>query len=124
RGRADLQSEIRFAQGEMWEHAGDRSRAWDCYQDVIGRFANDGPFAVDAVLRCAELLAAGDKKDQVLPMLAGVWARMTKPQQMAPEFRAQSNWFRIGRLYAARLADTGDQRRAAEVSSALGITAP
>jgi hypothetical protein len=119
--RPDLQAEVRFAQGAMWEKAGDRAKAWEAYQDIIARLADDGPFAVEAVRRCAKLLDEGGKKDQVLPLLAGTWSKLKKPGKMAPEFRRQSNWFRVGVLYAARLKDSGSQAKADEVLGTLGV---
>jgi hypothetical protein len=119
--RADLAAEIRFAQGSLWEAAGDRAKAWDCYQDVIKRYADDGPFTVDAARRCERLLKDSGKEREITPMYAALWSRLSKPQSMAPEFQSQSNWFRVGALYAARLESEGQTAKADEMRGKLGL---
>jgi hypothetical protein len=119
--RPDLAAEVRFSQGAMWEKAGDRAKAWECYQDVIKRYADDGPFTVDAARRCERLLKDSDKERDITPMYAALWPRLSKPQSMAPEFQTQSNWFRVGTLYRARLESEGQPSKAEEMRGKLGI---
>jgi len=119
--RPDLAAEIRFAQGSMWEKSGDRARSWDCYQDVIKRYADDGPFTVDAARRCERLLKDSGKDREVAPLYASLWPRLTKPSGAGPEFTAQSNWFQIGALYAARLESDGQASKADEIRGKLGM---
>jgi hypothetical protein len=119
--RPDLASEIRFAQGAMWEQSGDRAKAWDCYQDVIKRFADDGPFTVDAARRCEKLLRDSNKVRDIAPLYAALWPRLTAPKSAAAEFRSQSNWFRIGTLYAATLDRDGQSAQANDIRTKLGI---
>lgn len=121
RQRPDLAAEIRFAQGSMWEKEQDRARAWDCYQDVIQKFADDGPFTVDAARRCEKLLKEADKSRDIAPMYASLWSRLSQPKQMAPEFQTQSNWFRVGMLYAIQLDAAGQGSKADEVRGKLGL---
>lgn len=122
RNRPDLAAEIRFAQGAMWDKAGDRARAWDCFQDVIQKFADDGPFTVEAAERCEKLLKDAGKERDITPMYASLWPRLSRPGTMAPEFQSQSNWFRIGLLYSARLESEGQSARAGEVLGKLGVS--
>lgn len=122
--RPDLAAEIRFSQGAMWEKAGDKAKAWDCYQDIIKRFADDGPFTVDAAARCEKLLKDGSKDKDITPLYGNLWPKLSKPAGMAPEFRTQSNWFRVGSLYAARLESDGNRTKAEEVKDKLGIKEP
>jgi hypothetical protein len=120
--RKDLASEILVAQGEMWLESGDIKRAGQCYEKVIERFPNAGPFVVKALERTEELLIKAGLQRNVTRAYGETWARTEKPSQMAPEFVTQSNWFNIGRIYAARLADAGDTAKSAEVVSQLEKT--
>jgi hypothetical protein len=54
-------------------------------------------------------------------MYAALWSRLSKPQSMAPEFQSQSNWFRVGALYAARLESEGQTAKADEMRGKLGL---
>jgi hypothetical protein len=119
--RPDLAAEVRFSQGEMWEKAGEKSKAWDCYQDVIKRFADDGPFTVDAAHRCEALLKDSGKDKDITPMYASIWTKVAKPADMAPEFRTQSNWFRIGAALADKLDADGNHAKAQEVRDKIGM---
>ncbi len=119
--RPDLAAEIRFAQGAMWDKAGDPAKAWDCYQDVIKRFADAGPFTVDAVKRCEKLLTKAGKEKDILPMYAALWPRLSAPKGAAPEFQSQSNWFRIGLMYSVYLDSGGQSAKAEEVRGKLGV---
>ena len=65
--RPDLVAAARFEQGDDCEAVGDKDGAWKCYQDVIARFPNAGPFMVDAVHRCDRLLHAGGRTRKSCP---------------------------------------------------------
>ena len=54
--RVDLAAEVRMAQAAMWKDAGQPQKAGRCYEDVIVRYANAGPFIVGA-LREAEKIS-------------------------------------------------------------------
>ncbi|MCC6677694.1 MAG: hypothetical protein IT436_11165 [Phycisphaerales bacterium] len=118
--KADLVSEIRLAQGRMWENAGDNKRAWGCYQDVIKKYVNAGPFVVDAVERCEGLLA--DRRNTpgaVVDLYQSAWRAAEKPGSAAPEFRRQSNWYRLGVRYIKKLEAAGKTGEAAKVKQEL-----
>jgi tetratricopeptide (TPR) repeat protein len=120
-GRPDLVANIRFMQGAAYEKAGDRAKAWDTYQDVITRHLNAGPFGVQALLKCEDLLKESGKESQALPMYADAFKRAQKPSSEAPEFRRQSNWFRIGAAYLRLLQVAGREQEAGEVATKLGL---
>jgi hypothetical protein len=118
--RPDLAAEVRFNQGGMWEKSGEKSRAWGCYQEVFLRFANEGPFAVAAASQCERLLRANKKDADVSPMYAELWKRTKRPgASIAPEFKKQSNWYRVGKLYATSLQRDGNTRKASDVREDL-----
>lgn len=118
--RADLVSEIRLLQGQMWEDAHQPAKAWDCYQDVIMKYVNAGPFVVAAVDRCEEMLTGASKTPaEVADLYGSVWRQAQKPTSSAPEFRAQSNWFRLGTKYAERLDRAGKASEAGKVREQL-----
>ena len=47
------------------------------------------------------------------------WKKTQRPKEMAGEFATQSNWYRIGRLYADKLTDAGDNQKAQAVLAEL-----
>ena len=119
--RPDLASQVRLALGEMWELAGDKSKAWDAYQDVIRKFVNEGPYAVSAAGHIEKLLRDNDKADQVPAMYESAYRKAVKPKRGSPEFLRGSNWFQLGYLHAAALMQVGKTREAAAVCAELGI---
>lgn len=118
--RADLVSEIRLAQGRLWEDAGDNKRAWECYQDVVKKYVNAGPFVVEAVERCEGLLE--DRRNTpgaVVSLYESAWRAADKPTSAAPEFRRQSNWYRLGERYIKKLEAAGRSGEARKVRQEL-----
>lgn len=119
--RPDLASEVRLAQGDLWTRAGEKAKAWKAYQEVITRFINEGPFAVDAVRRCELLLREEGKRDEVLKLYQDTFKRAKRPSRVAPEFLRASNWFRLGVAYAQALALAGKEAEARKVLSEIGV---
>lgn len=118
-GRADLAAEIRMAQAEMWLHAGQPRQAGQCYEDVIRRYANAGPFIVTALRKAEQILIEHGEQRRVAALYAQAWARIDRPNDMAGPFTRQSNWYRVGRMYADRLDKAGMPRQAEDVRNAL-----
>jgi hypothetical protein len=117
--RFDLAAEVRFEQGRLWEKAGKLDLAGRCYEDVIERYANAGPFVIDA-LRQAEKLLKDSRRERMIPDLyAKAWSGTKKPDSRAAQFYRQSNWYRIGVAYAKRLSDANRGRDADEVHREL-----
>lgn len=120
--RPDLASAARFRQASMWEKTGDPSKAWDAYNDVAMRFANESPDTVPAVEQMLNLLSRNQRrKENATPMLEKVWKRIRKPDDFAVQFRAQSNWYRVGVLLAREHERNGDTQRAGTVRRRLGM---
>jgi hypothetical protein len=117
--RLDLAAEVRVSQGEMWLAAGDVKQAGMAYEKVITGFANAGPFVINALKRTEELLIKANHPDRVVDLYAQTWARTERPKQMGPEFFTQSNWFKIGKLYVAKLETAGQNDKAAKVRGDL-----
>lgn len=122
RRRPDLVAEVRFNQARAWQKRGERARAWECYRDVALRFADEGPFAADALAQCSAMLFNhGKDAGEALPLCEEVWSRTRKPTRGAPEFTAASNWFQVGSHYAEMLESAGREGQAAQVRKRLGI---
>jgi hypothetical protein len=118
--RKDLAAEVRIAQGELWEKLEQPRKAGKCYEDVLRRFVNDGPFAITALKRTEAMLVETGKESKVVELYASTWQRTQRPQEMAGDFLSQSNWYRIGKLYAAKLAAAGEKEKAADVLKQIG----
>lgn len=120
KARPDLVAEVRFAQGRLWEKHKDLSKAWGCYHDVGTRLANEGPFAVDALRRCEALLYHAGKFGEAVALYENAWKLMKRPGKMAPEFAAQSNWVRVGLIYADVLERAKRAQQAEQVRKQVG----
>lgn len=117
--RADLSAEVRIAQGQTWEALDEPARAGRCYEDVIRRFANDGPFVITALKKTEQMLEAAGKADRVVRLYASTWRSIRPPQRMAGAFATQSNYYQVGMLYADKLDAAGQAEQAAEVREAI-----
>ncbi len=117
--RKDLAAEVRLAQGELWQKMDEPRKAGQRYEDVIRRFVNDGPFVITALKRTEAMLRQTGKADRVPQLYEQTWRRTARPQQMAGTFMTQSNWYRIGMLYAAKLKEAGDADEAANIEAEI-----
>lgn len=117
--RKDLAARVLVEQAEMWERTGRRDSAGRCYLEVVKRYANDGPFAVQALQACAELLAEGGRRAQVAALYADAWKAMNVPSTLPRDRIMQSNWYQVGDRYAIALAQAGNTSEAADVRQRL-----
>ena len=115
RRRADLCAEVRIAQGKLWESLDEPAKAGQCYEDVIRRFANDGPFVITALEKTEQMLAKAGKADRTVKLYQTTWAQITPPDAMAAAFASQSNYYRVGMMYAKRLEEAGQADEATRV---------
>jgi hypothetical protein len=116
--RPDLAAEIRMHQAALWKKTGDLNKAGICYEDVIHRFINAGPFALRAVTGAEEILKQLGQESKVLDLYAGAAKLVAKPDQpMAPEFFQQSNFFKLREAYAKKLDEAGFAEQAAVIRS-------
>jgi hypothetical protein len=67
------------------------------------------------------LLKDSGKDKDITPMYASIWTKVAKPADMAPEFRTQSNWFRIGAALADKLDADGNHTKAEEIRDKIGM---
>jgi hypothetical protein len=114
----DLAAAVRVEQAGMWRGEGKTAQAGQCYEDVFNRFANAGPFVIDA-LRGAEGLLAGGDKDKVLVLYERVWSQVKPPHRMAPEFMESSVWYRVGKMLIDRLEAAGRRGQAEQVKNKM-----
>ncbi|MEX0655850.1 MAG: hypothetical protein WD534_08025 [Phycisphaeraceae bacterium] len=119
RRRHDLAAEIRMEQGQMWETAGDFVKAGRCYEDVIQRYANAGPFVLDAVERTEAMLHEAGLEDRVLRLYDETWAMIDRPRDIYLEFQRQSNWYRLGMMYVEKLQQAGEVRETDRVLATI-----
>jgi hypothetical protein len=119
--RHDLAAAVRMRQGEMWLEAGDKNKAGHCYEYVIEHYANAGPFVIDALLKAEKLLRREGDGQRILRLYDKAWSLTEHPGEMAGVFAGQSNWFRVGTLYAMRLEEAGLQSQAANIRAALQV---
>jgi hypothetical protein len=118
--RPDLAASIRMTQAQMWLDAKKPNNAGQCYDDVISRYANAGPFVLEALRQGEQMIRANNGDVQrIVQAYENAWKQLEKPQEMAPEFARQSNYYRVGTLYAQRLDEVGRRADAAKVRAAV-----
>jgi hypothetical protein len=106
-------------QAAMWIAQGQLDNAYTCYMDVISRFANSGPFVIDALKGAEKLLTQANQPGRILPLYTQTWRSISLPQDSAPQFFSESNWYRVGRLYEHKLEEAGQSAAAALVQRQL-----
>jgi hypothetical protein len=117
--RPDLAAEIRLHQAALWKNNGDLTKAGICYEDVIQRYINAGPFALRAVTGAEEVLKQMGQDAKILDLYAVAAKLVIKPDQpMALEFFRESNFFKVREAYAKKLDAAGLADQAAAIRSA------
>jgi len=119
--RFDLAASVRMHQAALWESAAEPTKAGRCYMDVIDRYANAGPFVIEALKKAAALLRGSGHPDKVLQLYDQTFSRITRPEDMAPDAMKQSNWYRVGQLYLKELESAGQQAKADAIRSEMGL---
>lgn len=112
--RKDLAAEVKLAQGQMWEDAGDRQKAWVCYDDVVTRYVNDTPLAFDAISKMKSMLKAAGMDEEVVPLYKRVWRQTSRPKYDS-YFTSSSNYARLGHAYESALRSSGNTAEADRV---------
>lgn len=121
KNRPDLAASVRLAQGRMWLRHGQIERAGRCFEDVIVRFANAGPFVVDALNHAAVMLRTQRDGRRLLALYERTWQQTRRPEEAwSRQFGRQSNWYRVGDGYAKVLDEAGLHADAARVRAELG----
>lgn len=116
--RPDLAAEVITAQGTIWARAGEPDLALDCYRQVLDRHTDDGPFVMEALLLADRMLTQAQREEEALRLYQTTWGRCKKPEINA-YYRAGSNWFQVGTLYAQRLHGAGQQAEARRIMETL-----
>lgn len=117
--RFDLAASIRMHQAELWESQSDTSKAGTCYMDVIQRYADAGPFVMDALKHAEKLLTDSGQAAKVLLLYQACWARTVPPPPEYSQILSESNWYRVGKLYADKLHDAGQDAASQAVLAKL-----
>lgn len=119
RRRHDLSAEIRMTQGAIWEEAGDLKKAADCYEDVVTRYANGGPYVLRALDRFEQLLTDAGRPERIVVLYRETFRKLDLPDRMASQFAQQSNYYRVGSRYVEKLSAAGDVRTAERVAASI-----
>jgi hypothetical protein len=114
----DLAAAVRVEQARMWTKLKQTALAGQCYEDVLNRYANAGPFVLDAVRGAEGLLQSTDPTKVVL-LYERAWTQVKPPPRVGPEFMAGSVWYRLGQMLANRLEQAGQQTQAEQVKSQI-----
>jgi hypothetical protein len=124
KNRADLAAQVRLQQAALWRDRGNLARAGQCYEDVINRYINAGPFALTAVEGAESVLRAMGQPAKVLDLYANAFRMVTKPGlSMSSEFIKQSNWYKLREAYAKKLEEAGQTQMAEAIRSDVGQSA-
>ncbi len=113
--RHDLAATVRMNQASMWRENGDIEKVGQCYEDIINRYTNAGPFVISALREAEKILR--DKQDgrRLLMLYDRAWSQIEKPETRAGIFARMSNWYQIGYMYASVLDEAGMHERAASI---------
>lgn len=124
KSRSDLAATIRMSQAAMWEKHNDVNAAGRCYEDVIERYANSGPFVISALEKAEKALRDSNRANMIPLLYEQTWMKINRPKEMAAPFMTQSNWFRVGDLFASKLDEIGETRKADAVRDMIGSEPP
>ena len=118
--RHDLAAQVRMSQGRMWLSANEPAKAGACYEDVIFRYANAGHVVTTALRRAEKILRDAGQGRSMLTLYERAFRSIKKPKDMAGPFFRQSNFYRVGKMYAQRLEEAGLGQQAAAVRKRIG----
>lgn len=121
RQRPDLASAVRFEQGVLWSANNNLEYAWLAYNDVVGKFINDGPMAVSALAMMSEMLASQGNPGQIIPVLEDAARRVRQPGGMSTQFARQSNHYQIHAMLAEAYENAGRDADAQRVRTKIGL---
>jgi len=117
--RPDLCAEVLMNQARFREGKGEIAAAGQLYETIILKYANDGPFIMEA-LQAAERLLKDARPEIVAGFYEQAWRRIKRPHKIAlTEITKFSNWYRVGSLYAVKLELAGEKGKAKKVKDEL-----
>ena len=111
-GRGDLAGQLLLQQGMLFELEGELPAAGRCYETILTRYANDGPFAINALQKASAILGATNNAVANVTLHDRAFRSMEVPEGISPQFARQSNWFRSGVMLAQALRIAGRERDA------------
>jgi tetratricopeptide (TPR) repeat protein len=113
--RPDLSAGALISMGDCWKKAGEKERAYSTFREVALKHINDGPFALTAVQKAAEMLEEAGKSALLLELYEEVFKRTQRPEQASAGFFRGTNFYRLGTRYAEALDVAGRTRDAERV---------
>ena len=105
--RGDLAGQILLQQATLYKSQGDPLAAGRCYETILNRYANDGPFAIVALQEASKLLAEKNDAFANVTLHERAFGIMEVPIEISPRFARQSNWYRSGVMLAQALRIVG-----------------
>ncbi len=121
RARPDLASAVRAEQARILEESGDKDNAWRAYEDIVNKFANDGPMVVTALENMRLMLRDAGMREKSIDYLRSALGKIQQPQNMSAQFARQSNFFRINMMLAEELEAAGRKGEADSIYNMLGV---
>ncbi len=117
--RPDLIGSALMQRGDCLLAAGDKDRAYTQYRDVARKHINDGPFALAAADKAAEMLRGVGQAGMVAELYEDVYRGASRPENVSPRFFRSSNFYKVGTRYAEALEAAGRGRDAEQVRRQL-----
>ena len=105
--RGDLAGQILLQQAILYKSQGNSVGAGRCYEMILNRYANDGPFAIVALQEASKLLAEKNDATANVKLHERAFGIMEVPIEISPRFARQSNWYRSGVMLAQALRIVG-----------------
>ncbi len=105
--RGDLAGQILLQQAALYEAQKNATGAGRCYEMILSRYPNDGPFAIVALQEASKILAQRNDAIANVALHQRAFHAMEVPVGIAPQFARQSNWYRSGVMLAAALRIVG-----------------
>ncbi len=118
--RGDIAGQILLQQAELYKIQGNLAGAGRCYEMILDRYANDGPFAIIALQEASAILMKANDARANVTLHARAFGAMEVPVDIAPQFSKQSNWYRAGVSYAQALRMVGREQDAAIHEQRMG----
>ncbi len=110
--RGDLAGQLLLQQAALYKTQGNAIAAGRCYEMILDRYANDGPFAIVALQEASKVLAESNDARANVVLHERAFHAMEVPIGIAPHFAKQSNWYRAGVMLAHAYRIVGRERDA------------
>ena len=117
--RMDIAAGIRLKQAAIWEKLNDPDKAGQCYEEILTKFPNAGPFVLPALEKAEEKLVQLDRKRDIPTLYAQTWARIPQPRSGRSDLMRSSNWYKVGKAYTEKLTAAGLDAEADKVRQKL-----